>query len=675
MGMFFSTAELADMSSGVCPPPPKDYQLPTAFPDLSKAGRIAYDLETHDPNISAKGGGVYRKDGYIVGGAIAAWDKEGKLYHAEYYPCRHRGGPNLDPDVVYRYFRDQLAFYDGEIVGANLLYDGDWSQSEGIIAPYAKWRDVQWAEALIDEMAYNYRLETLGQKYLHQGKVRGYLAEQYPDYIKRFQEVHPGHAREYGLGDVLLPNAILNEQYKELRTLGLVDLFHLESRLTPFLLYMRKQGVRVDLQKATEIRALLEDKRDQNLAEVTRLTGIQFTADNFNLPRLLTHLFDSLHIKYPTAKKGGPSFTDKWFDNLQHPVGRLLSAARRYDKAKSVFVDSYIFDCAVDGRIHGDFHPLRKSDDDQESGTESGRFSSTHPNLQNIPARDEEIGPLCRSMFVPEPGAEWWAIDYSQIEYRFLAHFATLLPQIKGSSEAAVRRAKAIEAAMACKAMYEKDPNTDFHQAVADLTGLNRKNAKNLNFGLVYGMGLQRLAATLNLLDANGKPLPEALTIMDTYHGKAPFIKEILDMCSSHAALTGEIRTILNRRSQFEFYEPAGKSVAKGAALPLPQAIDAWGFNLQRASTHKALNRKLQGSAADMIKLSTAVAWEAGVFTSTSDFTVSLQVHDEEDGSIFPTPRGQECYKELQHIMTTCMPLNVPVLVGAGIGENWADAK
>lgn len=674
--MFFSAAELEDMSAGVAPPPPKDYRLPTAFPSLERAKRIAFDWETFDPKLPDFGNGVYRKDGYIVGGAIAAWDEENKLFFAEYFPVAHRGVENCDREKVYQYFRDNLNYFEGDLIGTNLLYDGDWMQSVAITPNFAKWQDVQWAEALIDEMAYSYKLEVIARKYIGQGKVTNHLKQLYgPDYIKRFHEVHPGHARAYGLGDVILPKQILDLQKKELEKLGMTELFRLESRLTPFLLYLRRQGVRIDTKKAEMLSTTLAEKRDAKLAEASAAAGVQLTVDNFTTPKVLVYIFDKLGIKYPMAKKGGPSITDKWLDKLEHPFGKLLNSARKYHKAKTVFVDSYVFDFAVNGRIHCDFHPLRKADDDEDAGTESGRFSSGNPNLQNIPVRDEEIGPLCRGMFIPEEGADWYAEDYSQIEYRMLAHYALELPPMKGESDAAVRRRKALEAAKVIKQMYESDPNTDFHEAVKELTGLKRKDAKNFNFRLVYGGQKKGAAQVLGMLDKEGKPTAEFEVIWDTYHGKAPFIQEMLNLNSKIAQDTGEIRTILNRRSQFELYEPAGRFAQRKPGLPLAQAIEAYGFDIIRSETHKATNRKLQGSAADLFKKGMVDAWEAGIFTSTTDFTCSLLVHDEADGSVFPTKRGQECHRELKHMMRTAIPLNVPVLTSGDTGASWADAK
>lgn len=714
-GGFFSQEEVAMMSAGLCPPAPKDYVLPTRFPSLRGAARIAWDWETKDPKLMEYGNGVYRKDGFIVGGSIAAWDRDNKLIHAEYYPMRHRNGPNLQPEKVMAYFADQLNFFEGELTGANLLYEGDWGQANGITPVYAKWRDIQWAEAILDEMAYNYKLETIAQKYFGQGKFTNHFQLMYgPDYIKRFDEVHPGHARVYGVGDVLLPNAILNQQYKALEALGLRDLFELESRLTPFLLYLRRQGVRMDMDAAGRYREELTAKMVDKIAQLKAKTGLPFSLENFNNKKFLAWAFDRMGIKAPKSAKGDLSVTDKFLHHLckckvpdkKDPKkmvdnqdcgcpGRLLETCNKYNKVISTFINGYVFDYAIDGRVHGEFHPLRKADENSENGTETGRFSGSNPNLQNLPARDPELGPMCRSMFIPEEGAEWWSADYSQIEYRYLAHMASIMPVIKGQGEAAERRRKSLESVQATIAKYIQQPDTDFHQALADLvsvalgTVFPRGQAKNLNFGLVYGMGLEKLARDLNMLDKDGKPTQECKDLMATYHNAAPFVKDLYDLCIETAANTGEIRTILNRRRQFDFWEPRRR--AKGVeykSLPLEQAINAYGFDIVRCETHKALNTLLQGSAADEMKMAMVKAWEAGIFSSTKDFTCSLTIHDELDGSMFPTARGLECYRELCNLMENAIPLNLPVLVGKGNEKkekdgritiihprNWSEAK
>ena len=313
----------------------------------------------------------------------------------------------------------------------------------------------------------------------------------------------------------------------------------------------------------------------------------------------------------------------------------MVRKARECDKINGTFIEGYILDSHINGRIHGEFHPLKRADAEGNRGTVSGRFSSTHPNLQNIPGRTE-LGRQIRELFIPEEGWNWWSSDYSQIEYRLLVHFAVVT--------------KCQDANIA-QQMYIEDPKTDFHQMVAELTGLDRKPAKNLNFGLVYGMGKAKLARTLGVSDI------AAAEIMDTYHGRAPFIKELFNKAMNKAQKTGFVKTLLNRRARFNEWEPK-----------------FYGEGKQRARTHKALNCVLQGSAADLMKLAMVQIWEAGLFTDDGPIHCHLTVHDELDGSVENSERGKKALDEVNHIMENAVRLKVPVLCESGTGKNWGEA-
>src|SRR5579859_3561255 len=202
MGLFSNEA-IAALSGGIRPPAPKDYKLPTHFPSLRGQKRIALDLEGKDPSITAGIGPGWRRDAFICGFSLAIGDEKGNTEFSEYYPIRHLDGPNLNEEATLDWLQDELSLYQGEIVGANLLYDADGIQYRNIYAPLAKWRDVQWAEALIDENAFNYMLQRLATKYMGHGKVKDELEALYgPSYKERMNEIHPGHMRAYGRGDV-----------------------------------------------------------------------------------------------------------------------------------------------------------------------------------------------------------------------------------------------------------------------------------------------------------------------------------------------------------------------------------------------------------------------------------------------------------------------------------------
>jgi DNA polymerase I-like protein with 3'-5' exonuclease and polymerase domains len=304
--------------------------------------------------------------------------------------------------------------------------------------------------------------------------------------------------------------------------------------------------------------------------------------------------------------------------------------------------------------VYGQFHLLRGD----EGGTRSGRFSSSTPNLQNLPSRDDELAPLVRGLFIPDDGhKQWRKYDYSQIEYRFLIHFA--VNGLHDDSADEVRR------------IFNANPQTDYHDMTRDLvhrqTGqlLDRKPIKNINFGLIYGMGVDKLAGGLGLSVKEGKELFAA------YHKGAPFAKATMDACSKEAMDFGTITTILGRKSRFDLWEPdSWGHDRENLALPYEQAILRYG-KIRRAYTHKALNRRLQGSAADLMKVAMLQCWEEGIFDETG--VPRLTVHDELD---FSDPGGKdEAFRAMRHVLETAIPLRIPVKADCDIGPNWGNVK
>ena len=366
----------------------------------------------------------------------------------------------------------------------------------------------------------------------------------------------------------------------------------------------------------------------------------------------LARALDRVGVVYPRTDKGAPSFTKATLANIKHPLVEHLLEVRRLAKMRNTFIKSYIIDSNVNGRLHGQFHPLRSDD----GGTRSGRLSSSDPNLQNLPIRDDELGPLVREIFVPEDGESWARYDYSQIEYRFLVHYAVG----KGAEEA--------------RARYRNDPNTDYHDMTIELidrltgTHLDRKPAKNINFGLIYGMGEPKLAADLGLDRAQAKKL------FGAYHQGVPFARETMRHAIAEAERTGMVRTILNRASYFELYEPnqRGRRSSDVIALPYERAVARYGDDVKLAFTHKALNRRLQGSAADLMKLAMVKCQAAGLFDVLKP---RLTVHDELDFSVPATLEAEEALREVGHMMENCYQLTVPLIASLERGPDWGHCK
>lgn len=629
--------------------PKPDYRPPDEYRPFKHLQRIGLDLETKDPNIKTKGGGARRRSiepgSRIVGAAIAY-----AINDATYYPTAHCNTDRCvaDPDKFYGQLREEAETFEGEIVGANLQYDLDWLDAEqGIRFPKAKFRDVQVAEPLLDENRMTFKLDVLSRDYLGEGKYTETLKEVYgSDYISHMDVVDPGWAAEYAERDTTAPWEILDQQLPALEEQGLTALYEMESDLTPLLLQMRRVGVRVDLDACERAYEMTKQEAVNAAAAIKDRVG--FTVDVWSSDSI-ARAFDKEGVPYPKTTQGRPSFRKEWLAACPFPVAQMIIEQRTFEKIGGTFLRNYILEGSVDGRIHAMFNQL-KSD---EGGTVSGRFSSSGPNLQNIPVRHPILGPLCRSIFIPEEDHDWGSVDWSQIEYRFLVHYADITPGI--DADAAVR-------------MYRDDPNTDFHDLAAQLFGIPRKQAKNINFGVVYGMGVDKLALDLGL------PRHEAEILLNTAHERSPFMKAMLNTASNQATKNQMIKTILGRRRRFDQWEIGGHLYgSRDAALEAQRASNGKIRGYPRvAKTHKALNALLQGSAADLMKMAMVKMSKDGIF----DVLVPhLTVHDEMNVSVPRTAIAKEAWHEMQHIMENTLKLKVPVIAAANLGSNWDEAK
>jgi len=624
------------------PIPDTGWRPPSKFPRLEAAKVLAIDCETKDPNLNDQGPGSIRRDGHIVG--ISVGTEDGARW---YFPMRHEvGGGNMDADQVLRWAADELTRPGQTKVGANLMYDAEWLASEGVDITNGdpKFIDVQWQEALLNENAKSYALETLGRKYLGEGKQSNALYEWcsaayggVPDSKQRANIYRAPAALvgPYAESDVDLPLRIAALQKAVLTAEGLDGIADLENALIPILLAMRRRGVRVDVDAGNA----LSDRLGAELAALQREHGIDMWAASQIAARC-----DALGIDYPRTPKGAPSFTAAWLKLQSAPLLVGVYKMRRIDKLRSTFVDGHALGHLVAGRVHAQFHPLRGDD----SGTVSGRFSSSLPNLQNIPARDDSLAPLIRGLFLPDDGHRWVRFDWSQIEYRLLVHYA----RGGGSDDA--------------RAQYRNDPTTDFHRMVSELTGIDRKPAKNINFGLVYGMGVKKMAAAL------GRSEEATRALFEQYHRLLPFVKETFDAAAQIASQRGYIRTLLGRRRRFELWEP--RQWDKDAeACGKEAATAAWGKDIRRAHTHKALNSILQGGAADIMKKAMVDIWRSGVCKVLGAPLVT--VHDELGWSAAYTPEADEALAETHRIMETCVTLRVPLRAEREEGPSWGQLE
>ncbi len=635
-----------------------EWKLPEKLPDLSGADIISLDIETCDPDLREKGPGV-RRDGYIIGIAVGVPDG-GRWY----LPFAHSEGPQFEKQRVLDWAKVELCRPNQPKLGANLLYDLDYLYHAGVQVT-GPFYDVQLAEPLLNENRRHYNLDSLSEEYLGEGKEELLLTQVCESLNLRGKpqqhlwRLSPKYVGPYAEVDVDRPLRVFAAQRRLLEKEGLWDLFMLETRLVPMLLAIRQRGVRVNVDGTRATRRLVFEKIQEARKAIHAIAGRKvdvWAAANIAL------VFESLGLEFQRTKKtGAPSFPAWWLAKNEHPIGALIVEERRWDKFLGTFLDGHILGNLVGDRIHCQFNQLRGD----EFGTVTGRFSSSNPNLQQVPARDKILGPMCRSLFIPEEGELWGRADYSQVELRLLAHYA-LGP---GSEE--IQRA------------FNDDPDIDYHQQCADMAGVSRKEAKSINFGVVYGMGVKRLSEQLGLGDVEGRAL------LNQYYATLPFVKETTAVASRAAAKRGYVHTVLERRRRFPDWEPADyklswefrgagcdrdapsvqKWVAEKAAEARATGGKTPGCGIKRAWTYRALNAIIQGSAADVMKKAMLDIWDSGVCDVLG--APLLTVHDELDWSVPDTKEGREAFLESTRLMEGTIPFRVPLRVDPEFKKNW----
>jgi len=608
-----------------------DWKTPTSFPDLKNAKEIAIDLETKDPNIKNKGPGWPTMDGNIVGIAVAADGFVG------YYPIAHENGSNMDFKMVLDWVQD-IVSGPGDKIFHNAPYDVGWLRAHGILIKNGRIIDTMIAAALVDENRFSYSLNALGFDLLGETKSEAELKQAADDWgIDAKGELYKLPAKyvgSYAEQDAALTLKLWQYLKTEITKQSLTDIFKMESELLPILIEMRAVGVKVDLEGAEKLKKEFVSNEEKILLKIKKEAGVD--VDIF-AARSIAKAFDKLKIKYPlTEKTKEPSFTANWLLNCEYPIAKFIREAREVHKFHATFIDS-ILKYQHDGRIHAEIHQLRGDG----GGTVSGRLSYSNPNLQQVPARNKELGTKIRSLFKPESGLQWGSFDYSQQEPRLVVHYASSIG-FPGSD-------KLVEA-------YEKE-NADFHQTVAEMAGIPRSQAKTINLGIFYGMGARKLSNEL------GIETDEAKLLLQEYNQRVPFVKQLANRCMESAEKYGSIRTIRGRKCRFDKWEPMSWGLFKSEDYET--AVGKYGKNnIKRAGTYKALNRLIQGSAADQVKVAMIECYKAG-------YLPLIQIHDELCFNVRPAKDPEEIKKIMEH----CIPeMKVPSLVDVAIGKDWGTA-
>ena len=609
------------------------WTAPSEFKDLSGYSEIAIDLETRDEGINkGMGAGWATNNGEIIGFAVAVEGWQG------YFPFGHFGGGNLIPEQVKQYMKDVCALPSIKIFH-NAQYDVGWLQASGIKVN-GKIVDTMIAAALINENRWSYSLNALSVDYLGEVKAEADLKEAAASHgvdakaeMWKLPAEHVGHYAEQDARLTLL----LWQRFKaEIRTQSLETIWELESNLLPVLIEMRANGINVNLEKAESLKLEFASQEKTLLQKIKKLVGKDI---DIWAARQISEAFDKLGIEYPrTQKTNEPSFTQNYLFNSPHEISKLIVQAREVNKFHNTFLTG-ITKFAHNGKIHAEINQLRSD----SGGTVSGRLSMSNPNLQQLPARNLEFAPKIRGLFMPKEGCHWASFDYSQQEPRLVVHYASSIGEgYEGSQELVEAYANA---------------SADFHQTVADLVGIDRKQAKTIGLGLMYGMGKNKLANSLGLEREEGD------IIIAKYNRKVPFVKLLSDRCMKKADEEGVIRTKLGRKCRFDEWEP--RDWGLWTSETFENAVAKYGKdNIKRSKTYKALNRLIQGSAADQTKLAVVECAKEG-------YVPKLQIHDELCFDV----ETEEDEKNIKNIMEKCMELKVPSVVDVAIGKNWGETS
>ena len=475
--------------------PQTEWVPPESFPDLSQYEEISIDLETKDPDLKTMGSGSITGRSEIVGIALAVEGWSG------YYPIAHEGGGNLDKKKVMDYFRTILNYPSTKIFH-NAMYDVCFIRAAGLKIN-GRIVDTMIAGSLVDENRFRYDLGSMGRDYVGKGKNEAVLAETAAiwgvDAKSEMYKLPAIYVGEYAERDAELTLDLWQQMKQEIQHQDIEAIFDLETELFPCLVDMRFLGVRVNVEGANQLKHKLLTEEKECLQKVKKETGVD---TQIWAARSIAQVFQKLNLPFDrTEKTNSPSFTKNFLKNHPHPIVKHIARAREINKAHTTFIDT-ILKHEHKGRIHAEINQLRSD----QGGTVTGRFSYNNPNLQQIPARNKELGPRIRSLFIPEEGCTWGCFDYSQQEPRLVTHYASL-DGLYGVDEV-------LDA--------YNDGEADFHQIVAEMAQIPREQAKTINLGLFYGMGKAKLQAEL------GVSKDKAEELFSIYHKRVPFVKTLM---------------------------------------------------------------------------------------------------------------------------------------------------
>jgi DNA polymerase I-like protein with 3'-5' exonuclease and polymerase domains len=656
---------------------------------------VGLDIETFDPLLKTAGySWKYGSCGYILNTALyfEAEDRVEVIAGINNDNCPY---DLIDRQCENRKIIDLFTNPEVCIVGANLQYDIGWLLYEYKMTTYdikCSFVDVLQAESILDEFS-THSLETLSQKYLRYGKTKDRIEEwvrenisKKGDFRQHLKDAPWDLLVEYVTGDARNPVKIWRKQLTLLKQQELCKRAKLEFDCILPTLEMTRTGMPIDTeQKARNLEYLTEKVNafHKQFMEQYNLPKFRITA-----PRDIASFLDMRNIPYKckitlTGKNGYRFENGEQTDNAYMKAKQIVTQFRLQKGEPVAYVpkemaertcdlleeEGFMFNCSpnvdkkyfaskreaypevaliadwklaegIKSKILGEKYNrfITKNFKNEFciraqykiTDTTSFRYSSNMPNLQQIPSKggfkvgDEEVSfpKLTRALFRASKGCVFGKIDYGQIEYRLICNIAC------GESGAEVRR------------QYAENPHMDFHQYVVDLTGLSRKYAKNMSFGVSFGMGLPSMAESF------GWTMEHAEEIAEKYHEHMPFVKPTLALVGDVAKTRGYIKTVYGSH----------------ARLPDPK------------KSYTMLNRYTQGSGAECLKLAIVTAYKEGIWQKCR---VSNTVHDELNMPYLePEEDSMLALYRMAEIMRTAMPgLRIPLEASPELGDNWASTK
>lgn len=583
---------------------------------LKKAELFAFDTETTSLNyLQAR----------VVGMSFAI-----NVGEAAYLPLAHDypGAPaQLDFDETLTTLKPLLEDPKALKVGQNLKYDRHVLLNHGIDLQGIA-HDTMLQSYVLDSTATRHDMDSLAEKYLgkstiHFEDIAGKGKKQLT-----FNEIGLDEAAPYACEDADITLQLHQQLWPKIQAIPSLETIYreLEMPLLPVLNTLERNGVHIDIFMLQQQSDALAHDIDRLEKEAYKIAGQKF---NLGSPKQLQEiLYDKQAL--PVLKKtpkGQPSTAENVLQDLAdqgYPLPQVIMQYRSLSKLKSTYTDKLPQQVNQQtGRVHTSYH---------QAVTATGRLSSSDPNLQNIPIRTE-TGRKIREAFVPEKGFKLLAADYSQIELRIMAHLSGDASLLKAFAEGEdIHRHTAAEI---------------FGVAAEDVTSDQRRSAKAINFGLIYGMSAHGLSVQL------GIERHQAAKYMDTYFERYPGVRDYMNNTREQAKQDGFVETIFGRR------------------LYLPEINSSNGLRRQYAE-RTAINAPMQGSAADIIKRA-MINIHRWLSEAKTGIRMIMQVHDE---LVFEVPDDQLDFAktEIEKFMVEAAELEVPLEVGLGVGDNWEQA-